>query len=184
MLPAEPFDRQPVLVGRLLTLRPYAEADYAALQAVASDPLLWALHPAHDRWQEPVFRAFMADAVKQGGTLVAVDNASGAIIGSSRFQDLRPEQSRVEIGWTFLARSHWGGNFNGEMKQLMLAHALAGVERVVFHIGEDNVRSRRACEKIGGVLTDEEEWVERGGAMIRHVTYAITRDAFLARNAA
>jgi RimJ/RimL family protein N-acetyltransferase len=178
MSPAEPFDRQPVLTGRLLTLRPYAEADYPALAEVASDPLIWAVHPAHDRWQEPVFRVFMADALEKRGTLVAVDNASGAIIGSSRFQELRPEQSRVEIGWTFLARSHWGGAYNAEMKRLMLAHALAGVERVVFHIGEDNVRSRRACEKIGGVLIDEEEWVERGGALIRHVTYEITREGF------
>lgn len=174
----EPFDRQKVLVGKLLTLRPYRAEDYAALFEVASDPLVWEIHPAHDRWQEPVFREFMADAIELGGTLVAVDNASGKIVGSSRFQDLRPDQNRVEIGWTFLARSHWGGAYNREMKRMMLANALSGVERVVFHIGEDNLRSRKACENIGGVLTDEDEWVERGGQMIHHVVYEITRDAF------
>jgi RimJ/RimL family protein N-acetyltransferase len=84
----------------------------------------------------------------------------------------------VDIGWTFLARSHWGRDFNREMKRLMLAHAFTGVDRVVFHIGEANIRSRKACENIGGRLTDEIEVVERGGKMVRHVVYAITREDF------
>jgi len=57
----------------------------------------------------------------------------------------------VEIGWTFLARSYWGGNYNREMKQLMLRHALGFVKRVVFLIGPQNVRSQKAIEKLGGV---------------------------------
>jgi hypothetical protein len=77
----EPFDRQAVLAGELLLLRPYRDNDFAALFSVASDPLIWAVHPAHDRWQALVFRAFMADAVELGGTLVAVDRQSRAIIG-------------------------------------------------------------------------------------------------------
>jgi RimJ/RimL family protein N-acetyltransferase len=174
----EVFDRQAILTGERVLLRPYCEEDFAALFAAASDPLIWEVHPAHDRWQEPVFRAFMADAVELGGTLVAIDRETGAIVGSTRFQRLDAERSQVEIGWTFLARSHWGGAFNREMKRLMLAHALAGVDRVVLRIGEDNIRSRRACEKIGGRLTGEDEVVERGGRMVRHVVYAITRHDF------
>ena len=57
-----------------------------------------------------------------------IDKASGAIIGSSRFQNHDPaDGGSVEIGWTFLARSHWGGSYNAEMKRLMLAHALQSV---------------------------------------------------------
>ena len=52
---------------------------------------------------------------------------------------------------TFLARSHWGGTYNGEMKRLMLAHAFRFVESVLFLIGPRNVRSQRAIEKIGAV---------------------------------
>lgn len=174
----EPFDRQAVLTGERVLLRPYREEDFDALFAVASDPLIWAVHPAHDRWQESVFRTFMADAVELGGTLVAIDRQTGEIVGSTRFQRLDPERSRVEIGWTFIARSHWGSGFNSEMKRLMLAHAFTGVDRVVFHVGEDNIRSRKACENIGGRLTDEEEVVERGGRMVRHVVYEITREDF------
>lgn len=174
----ELFDRQAVLEGELILLRPYRPEDYEALYAVASDPRIWEVHPAHDRWQEPVFRAFMADAVEKGGTLVAIDRTSGEMIGSSRFQALDVERSQVEIGWTFLVRKCWGGAYNREMKRLMLAQAFTGVERVVFHIGADNIRSRKACEAIGGRLTDETDVVERGGAMVLHVVYEITREGF------
>jgi RimJ/RimL family protein N-acetyltransferase len=172
------MDRQPTLEGAHVLLRPYRAGDYEALLAVASDPLIWAGHPAHDRWQEPVFREFMADAIPLGGTLVAIDRDSGAIIGSSRFQGLADDGSAVEIGWTFLARSHWGGTYNRDMKRLMLAHALRTVQRVVFRVGEDNMRSRKAVEAIGGHLTGEDEVVDRGGQMVRHVVYAIDRDGF------
>src|SRR4051794_19768059 len=110
------MDRQPVLEGELLLLRPLLAGDWNALFAVASDPLIWALHPAHDRWQEAVFRRFFADALAQGGALAVIDLATGSIVGSSRYQGYDPaDGGSVEIGWTFLARSQWGGLFNREM---------------------------------------------------------------------
>lgn len=173
------MDRQPVLIGARLILRPLVQADWDALFAVAADPAIWALHPAHDRWQEPVFRAFFDDALAQGGALAVIDRASGRIIGSSRFQEYTGEDGgEVEIGWTFLARDMWGSGLNAEMKRLMLAHALMFVERVVFSVGTTNVISRRAMEKIGGRLTARTTLVERGGAMIEHVVYEITRAQF------
>lgn len=122
-----------------------AEADREPLYAVASDPQLWALHPAHDRWQRPVFDAFFNDALARGGALAIVERSTGAIIGSSRFQNYDPQAGgSVEIGWTFLARSHWGGGTNRELKRLTLGHALAQVERALFMVGADNLRSCRA----------------------------------------
>jgi len=50
-----------------------------------------------------------------------------------------------------LARSHWGGVYNREMKQLMLRHAFRFVNSVIFMVGAKNLRSQRAMEKIGGV---------------------------------
>src|SRR5208283_4197650 len=69
----------------------------------------------------------------------------------SLFHAYNAEKSEIEIGWTFLARSHWGGIYNGEMKRLMLRHAFRFVSRVIFLVGPQNVRSQRALEKIGGV---------------------------------
>jgi RimJ/RimL family protein N-acetyltransferase len=147
-----PFDLQPILKGDLLELRPLRADDFDALFAVASDPLIWEQHPARDRYKEDVFRAFFRDALQSGGALVAIDTKDGRIIGSSRFHGYNAEKSEVEIGWTFLARSHWGGRYNGEMKRVMLQHAFQFVNSVVFLIGPNNLRSRRAVEKIGGVL--------------------------------
>jgi RimJ/RimL family protein N-acetyltransferase len=173
------MDRQPVLDGERLYLRPLKKKDWDALYAVAADKLLWAHHPASDRWQEPVFREFFDDALAQGGALAIVDKASGAIIGSSRFQGHDASgDGEVEIGWSFIARPYWGLGYNAEFKRLMLEHALKSVGRVVFTVGEDNVISRKAMANIGGQLTAETKLVERGGRLVNHVIFEITRESF------
>lgn len=166
-------DFQPTLQDETLTLRPLAAADWHALYAVASDPLVWAIHPAHDRWQAPVFRRFFDEAMASGGALVAIDRASGAIIGSSRYDLTWCEPGEVEIGWTFLARGHWGGTTNRAMKRLMVGHALKSFDAVIFRIGETNLRSRRAMEKIGGRLTDRRQIADMGGRQVVHLIYMI-----------
>jgi RimJ/RimL family protein N-acetyltransferase len=168
------LNRQPTLAGDLLELRPLGEDDWAALFAVASDPLIWEQHPDSDRYKEDVFRRFFADAMRSGGALVALDRATGQIIGSSRYHGFDATGSVVEIGWTFLARRFWGGTYNGEMKRLMLEHAFTVVDRVIFIIGPENRRSRRAVEKIGGVFLRS----ERDETGRERVVYELTRDAF------
>ena len=147
-----PFDYQPTLKGYLVELRPLTLEDFDALRSVAADPGIWEQHPVKNRHMEDVFREFFDDALACGGTLVAVDTTTREVIGSSRFHGYDGEQSEVEIGWSFLARSHWGGAYNGEMKKLMLRHAFRFVETVVLLVTPQNVRSRRAVEKIGGTL--------------------------------
>ena len=149
-----PFELQPTLVGELLALRPLRREDFAELYAVASDPLLWEQHPQRDRWQRPVFERFFEEGMASGGALLATDRANGRTIGSSRFNAYDETASEIEIRWSFLARAYWGGRYNGEMKKLMLDHAVRFVESVIFRIGPENLRSRRAIEKIGGVLAE------------------------------
>jgi N-acetyltransferase len=146
-----PFDLQPTLKGELVELRPLRPEDFDALYAVACDPLNWEQHPAKDRYKEEVFRAFFREALESGGALIVLDRKDGRVIGSSRFYGHDDEKREVEIGWTFLARSHWGGAFNREMKRLMLRHAFRFVDSVIFRIVPQNLRSQRAVEKIGGV---------------------------------
>jgi RimJ/RimL family protein N-acetyltransferase len=146
-----PFDLQPILKGGLLELRPLRAEDYQDLYAVAADPLIWEQHPSRDRYKEEVFKMFFREALESGGALIALDAKDGRVIGSSRFYGYDQEKSEIEIGWTFLARSHWGGIYNREMKQLMLRHAFRFVNSVVFLVGPHNLRSQRAVEKIGGV---------------------------------
>jgi len=142
---------QPKLQGELLTLRPMLESDFEALYAVASDPLLWEQHPASNRYLKPEFEAFFIEAITSKGALVAIDSVSQKVIGTSRYHDYRPEDAALEIGWTFLSRSHWGGAYNKDMKRLMLEHAFTFADSVLFVVGVDNIRSQRAVMKIGGV---------------------------------
>ena len=140
------MNRQPVLLGERLELRPLREGDWAALYAVAADPVL---------------------------------RESGAIVGSSRWQRHDPaDGGSVEIGWTLLARAHWGSGLNLEMKRLMLGHAFQWVETVRFRVGEGNARSRRALAKIGARETGESEVVTTASGAARHLVYAIRRAEF------
>jgi RimJ/RimL family protein N-acetyltransferase len=144
-------NRQPTLVGELVEARPLVERDFAELYAAAADPLLWEQHPDRDRWREEVFRTYFDDHLASGGALAIVERASGALIGATRYDNFDPERSEVEIGWTFLARRYWGGVYNADLKRIMLEYAFQSVRTVVFLVGENNLRSRRAVERLGAV---------------------------------
>ena len=159
----------------MVELRPLRPEDWEELYAVAADPLIWEQHPAQDRCQEDVFLRFFREGLESGGALVAVDRKSGKIIGSSRYYGYDAVNREIEIGWTFLARSHWGGRYNGEMKRLMLEHAFRFVDSVVFRVGPANFRSRRAVEKIGGVLTGQRDQTDLDGRTIEHLVYRIRK---------
>jgi RimJ/RimL family protein N-acetyltransferase len=164
---------QPHLCGELLELRPLLPSDWAGLFAAGSDPEIWKLHPDPERWKEPAFRKYFEGGLASKGALVAVDRKTGEIIGSSRYQWNGPDE--LEIGWTFLACSRWGGEFNREMKRLMLDHAFQSVPFVAFYIGVSNWRSRKAVEKIGGILTDRLSTRPVGGQPVEHVIYELSK---------
>ena len=164
------FDLQPTLQGELLRLRPLRPEDWADLYAVASDPLIWEQHPNNDRYKEEVFQGFFREALESGGALIVIDARDGRVIGSSRFHGYDNDKSEIEIGWTFLARSHWGGVYNKELKQLMLRHAFRFVNSVIFLIGPTNLRSQRAVERIGAVRVAS----RRDGSGRESLVYQIT----------
>jgi len=168
------FDLQPALKGDLLELRPLRPEDFHDLYAVASDPLIWEQHPTKNRYKEEVFQEFFREALESGGALIAIDSKDGQVVGSSRFHGYDKERSEVEIGWTFLARSHWGGIYNREMKRLMLRHAFRFVNSVIFLVGPQNLRSQKAVEKMGGVHAGS----RRDASGRDSIVYQITASAF------
>jgi N-acetyltransferase len=169
------FDLQPHLKGELLELRPLASDDWDELFAVASDPLIWEQHPEQDRHTENVFRTFFKEALESGGAFVIIDRQTQHIIGSTRFYGYDPEKSEIEIGWTFLARKYWGGRFNAEMKRLLLNHAFKFVESIVFFVGEDNVRSQKAMEKVGAIKVGTATRTYGNHPAARNVKYVIRK---------
>lgn len=146
---------QPTLHGALVHLSPMRADDHDALFAVAKDPLIWEQHPARDRYKPEVFRALFDKGLASGGALVVREPATGEVIGSTRFYDYRPEEPSVAIGYTFIARRCWGGTYNPEMKRLLLTHAFGFVDRVWFHIGVANRRSREAIVRVGAKFSHE-----------------------------
>jgi len=168
-------DWQPTIRGALVLLEPLQAGDSEALYAVASDPLIWEQHPEHTRWQREVFTGFFQGAMQSGSALLIRDAVTGDVIGSSRFYEWDANAGEVAIGYTFLARSHWGGGVNGELKRLMLDHAMRYAQRVWFHVGTANHRSRRALAKIGAVFSHScSADATRGG---RDVAYYVVHRA-------
>jgi RimJ/RimL family protein N-acetyltransferase len=166
------LDLQAPLSNNVVTLTPLREDDYDALFMVASDPLIWAQHPASDRWKPDVFRAFFDGAIASKGAYLIRDSDTDEVIGSSRFHAYDPETRVVEIGWTFFKRSHWGGCYNGATKKLMLTHAFGFVDHVILYAGQTNHRSRKAIERIGGVQIGVREEAETENSFRYQVTPA------------
>lgn len=160
----------------MIEIRPLRLQDFDALFAAASDPLIWEQHPESDRYKPEVFQRFFDGAIESEAAFAVIDRRTGRMIGSSRYWNLNADESEVEIGWTFLKRAFWGGVYNRELKLLMIEHALKFVDRVVFVVGENNLRSQKALEKIGAKFLKRAERPGPDGSMRRNVVYVITRD--------
>ncbi len=175
------LDLQPLLRDERIELRPLAEADFEPLHAAASDPLIWAQHPSPDRHRREVFAGYFQSGIESGGALVVIDAASRSLIGSSRYYDHEPEGRTVKIGYTFLARKYWGGAYNGSMKQLMLDHAFRVVATVCFEVGEANVRSQIAVERLGAEKIDRRPRINPDGPPAWNLIYRLTADGWARR---
>ena len=169
------FELQPTLRGALIELRPLQPSDWAELLAAASDPLIWEQHPEPDRYKPEVFRKYFDGAIESRGAFAILERKTGRIIGSSRYCDLKPDESQVEIGWTFLERAYRGGDYNGELKRLMVGHALEFVKHIVFVVGEKNLRSQRALEKIGAKFLKKDTATAANGSVRRNVVFVVSR---------
>ncbi|MFS4468013.1 GNAT family N-acetyltransferase [Maribacter sp. 2210JD10-5] len=146
---------QPILENSLVLLRPIRVEDFEALYKVANDPLLWKLHQNPDRYKKSIFKIFFKDAIHSKGAFVVIDKATDTIIGSSRFKLSESSEEAIEIGWTFLSRDYWGGLYNKSFKTLMVDYAFQYFKYILFHVDQHNLRSRKAVQKLGGVLIDK-----------------------------
>ncbi len=152
-----PFQFQPTLENEFVKIQPLKASDFDLLFSIASDPLLWEQHPSRTRYQRDVFEVFFKGAIESKGAFLVLNAKTGEVIGSSRFYDYDEEKKCVAIGYTFVARSHWGKGYNPALKRLMMEHAFQNVDKIIFHIGASNIRSQKAIEKIGAKKIGEAE---------------------------
>lgn len=166
---------QEPLENEYIRLQALQKEDFEKLYAVASDPLIWEQHPNPDRYQKPVFENYFKGAMESKGAYLIIDQESNEIIGSSRFYDYSKEESTLKIGYTFFSRKVWGKIHNKETKKLMLDHAFTFVDRVIFHVGSQNMRSRKAMEKLGAIQLREVEVAYYGEPTKINIEYYIDK---------
>lgn len=146
---------QPVLENEFIRLQPLQPNDFERLYTVASDPLIWEQHPNKDRYKREVFQTYFEGAMESKGALLLIDKLTNEVAGSSRFYDYNEEENSLLIGYTFMARKFWGKAYNPAMKTLMIDHAFQYVDKILFHIGANNVRSQIAIGRVGAVKQKE-----------------------------
>jgi len=145
------FNPTKTLEGNNLLIRELLTTDLAALSIARSDPKIWEGHPKKESYQQTNIEAWFEQSL-QDNALAIIDKNNNELIGSSRYYEIDTKQNEVAIGYTFLTTKYWGGTTNQELKKLMLDHAWQYFETVWLHIGENNLRSRKAAEKIGAKL--------------------------------
>jgi RimJ/RimL family protein N-acetyltransferase len=138
------------LEGSIVVLEPLTEEHADELWEAAQAPEIWEwlAHVGGSRDRFDLWLQMTLEGGRSGseGPFATRDRRSGAIVGSTRYLNLRPPDLVVEIGWTWLNPSVWGTGVNTEAKLLMLTHAFEtlGCVRVEFKTDARNARSRAA----------------------------------------
>jgi RimJ/RimL family protein N-acetyltransferase len=142
--------------GRQVIVEPLSAEHATGLIAAAVDPEMFGWMPvdmasSRDALREWLATSLAASAADREVPFAILDSASGRVLGSTRFLELRLEHLRAEIGWTWVTRGAWGTGANVETKLLLLGHAFedVGLRRVEFKTDARNERSRGALLALG-----------------------------------
>jgi len=173
------FNLQPLLKNEIVKLVPLKQEDFEDLYQAASDRLIWEQHPNKNRYQRDVFKTFFEGAMESKGAFVIYNNTTNELIGCSRFYAIENKPDAIAIGYTFFARSHWGGKYNPATKALMIEYAFRYVNNIIFHIGATNIRSQKSIEKIGAKKIAEEDIAYYGEPTKLNFIYQITKEDWL-----
>lgn len=145
------------LEGRLVRLEPLTRDHLPALCAVGLDPDLWRWTVSRVRDEREmaawVDNALAEQAAGRSVPFAILDQASGLVIGSSRYGNISVPDGRLEIGWTWLGRAWQRSGRNAEAKRLLLGHAFDDLEasRVEFKTDALNAASRAALRALGAI---------------------------------
>ena len=144
------------LTGQTVDLLSLNEEHFPALESLAKDKRIWEFY-AFDGSAPDVFAKILSSTIpeRDKGTqfpFVILHKVENKIIGSTRFLDIQANHKKLEIGFTWLHPDYWGSAINLECKLLLLTYCFETLHtlRVQLKTDENNIRSRKAIEKIGG----------------------------------
>jgi RimJ/RimL family protein N-acetyltransferase len=177
-------DLNTVLTGQLAIVEPLAPEHEAGLIEAATDPAMFDWMPV-DMTSTEALREWLVTTLESARAgreipFAIIDARTGAVVGSTRFLELRFEHLRAEIGWTWIARPAWSTGINVESKLMLLDRAFehAGLRRVEFKTDARNERSRGALLALGtqfeGIL--RKHMVVRGGGPRDSAYYSVIDD--------
>ncbi len=144
-----------VLESALVRLEPMTVAHEAELAGAAADGELWQLWftsvPAPGETRRYIDTALDGLAAGHRMPWIVRLRESGRVIGTTSYHDIVPAVDRVEIGWTFYARSSQRTGVNTSCKLLLLEHAFETLGCAVVGLRTDNfnIPSQRAIEALG-----------------------------------
>ncbi len=171
------------LSDRKISLLPITKDHIQQMRRLSSDSDIWTWYTedltdpdALETWmtkrlEETQLESKMTYAVRLEDT--------GEIIGATSYGNIDWQEHCIEIGWTWLGKKYIGSGLNKHMKYLMLRHAfeVMKIERLELRTDEENIRSRKAMEKIGakhdGTLRNHRS--TRGGRRRNTVVYSIVK---------
>ncbi|MCW3091733.1 MAG: acetyltransferase [Ferruginibacter sp.] len=149
-----PFPTQ--LTGETVNLVPLEKEHFAQLETLAKDKRIWEFY-AYDGSNPAIFQNIFTTALleREKGTqfpFVIFHQPENRMIGSTRFLDIQSNHKKLEIGSTWLHPGYWATAVNLECKLLLLTYCFETLHavRVQLKTDENNTRSRKAIEKIGG----------------------------------
>jgi RimJ/RimL family protein N-acetyltransferase len=144
-----------VLEGSTVRLEPMTLDHVTGLSEIGLDPEIWRLTTVMIRTPEEM-RGYVESALElqRGGMtlpFVTIERSTGRVVGSTRFGNYDPANSRIEIGWTWIARPWQRTAINTEAKYLMLTYAFETLRCVRVELKTDvlNSPSRKAMLRIG-----------------------------------
>jgi RimJ/RimL family protein N-acetyltransferase len=147
-----------ILKGDEIELLPLEKEHLEDLFLAASNKEIWELTSV-DYSVEEIFYPNLNNAMngREKGTVypfIIVHKHSNKIIGTTRFLEIYPDDKKIEIGVTWIMKEYWGTSVNLECKLLLLNYCFETLKtnRVQFRAKDNNVRSRKAIEKIGGLF--------------------------------
>jgi RimJ/RimL family protein N-acetyltransferase len=173
---------QPVVLAQApVRLVPLALEHEVGLRAAAADGELWQLRvtsvPEPDQTRAYIETALQMQAAGNRLPFAVLDSACGQVIGCTSYHDIVPALDRLEIGWTWYAKSVQRSAVNTTAKLLLLQHAFEtlGAQLVGWRTDNYNFASQRAIERLGakkdGVLRHHA--LRRDGTVRDTVMYSL-----------